>query len=145
MRDVTRSALVPFSPQQMYSLVADFERYPEFVPWVTGAQIEEQGDDYVVGTLEMQRAGMHERFTTRNTLHPSERIELNLVRGPFKFLQGAWEFTPIHDKGTKISLNMRFEFTNAVANLLLSRAFEKNVGQLVDAFVTRARTVYGRK
>jgi ribosome-associated toxin RatA of RatAB toxin-antitoxin module len=145
MRDVKRSALVPYAPMQMYNLVADFERYPEFVPWVTGASILERGEDFVIGTLEMTRAGINERFTTRNALAPGERIEMNLVQGPFKFLHGEWSFTPIQDKGTKIALHMRFEFANALTSLLLSRAFEKNVGQLVDAFVNRARSVYGRR
>jgi ribosome-associated toxin RatA of RatAB toxin-antitoxin module len=145
MREVTRTALVPYTPQQMYALVDDIERYPQFVPWVSRAQVLERGSDYVVGRLEMQRAGLHEHFTTRNTLLPPERIDLALVEGPFKALQGVWLFAPIQDRGTKITLQMRFEFAHAVTNLLLSKTFEKNCSQLVDAFVNRARTVYERR
>lgn len=145
MRDITRTALVPYSPEQMYSLVVDFEHYPSFVPWITAADLLERGPGYFIGRLEMQRSGLKERFTTRGTLTPPERIELSLVEGPFKMLHGLWTFMPIQNRGTKVTLNMRFEFANALANLLLSKAFEKNCSQLVDAFVQRARAMYERK
>jgi ribosome-associated toxin RatA of RatAB toxin-antitoxin module len=145
MREITRTALVPYSPQQMFALVEDFERYPQFVPWVSGARILEQGEGFVVGQLEMHRAGLRERFSTRVTLTPPERIEMDLVEGPFKTLHGVWTFTSIQDRGTKVSLHMQFEFNHALANLLLSKTFEKNCNQLVDAFVQRARAMYGPK
>lgn len=142
MREITRTALVPYTPQQMYALVEDIERYPQFVPWISRAQVLERGPDFLVGRLEMQRAGLHERFTTRNSLQPPERIVLDLVDGPFNTLQGLWSFVPILDRGTKISLEMRFEFAHALTSLLLSKTFEKNCSQLVDAFVARARALY---
>ncbi len=145
MREIRRTALVPYSPEQMYALVADFEHYPRFVPWVSGAHVLERGVDYVIGRLEMQRGGLKESFTTRVTLDPSERIEMGLVDGPFKTLDGIWTFAPIHDRGTKVSLHMRFEFANAVLSMLLSKSFERNCGQLVDAFVRQARAQYGAK
>jgi ribosome-associated toxin RatA of RatAB toxin-antitoxin module len=143
MRTVERSALVPYSPQQMFALVQDIERYPEFVPWVAGATVLSRSAAEVVGRLEMQRAGFRETFTTRNVLHPPQRMELKLVQGPFKSLDGQWTFEPIADRGTRIQLRMRFEFANPVAALLLSSTFEKSCNQLVDAFVARARTSYG--
>lgn len=145
MREIARTALVPYSPEQMFALVEDVERYPQFVPWVAGAQILERGAGYVIGQLEMHRSGLRERFSTRVTFMPPERIEMDLVEGPFKMLHGVWSFTPIQDRGTKVSLNMQFEFNHALANLLLSKTFEKNCGQLVDAFVQRARALYERK
>lgn len=143
MREITRTALVPYSPAQMFALVADFEHYPQFVPWVSGAHVLDRGADYVVGRLEMHRGGLKESFTTRVTLKPTERIDMKLVDGPFKALHGVWTFTPIQDRGTKVSLDMRFEFANALLSMLLSKSFEKNCGQLVDAFVQQARTLYG--
>ena len=145
MREIARTALVPYSPQQMFDLVEDFERYPQFVPWVASAQILERGDGYVVGQLEMQRSGLRERFATRVSFTPPERIEMSLVEGPFKTLYGLWSFTPIQDRGTKVSLKMQFEFSHALASLLLSKTFEKNCSQLVDAFVQRARALYEQK
>ena len=101
--------------------------------------------DYVIGRLGMQRAGIHEALHDACALAPPERIDLQLVEGPFKTLDGVWSFEPIQDRGTKVSLQMRFEFANALLNLLLVKTFEKNCSQFVDAFVHRAREVYDGK
>lgn len=144
MRELERSALVPYTPAQMFALVADLERYPEFVPWVSKAQVLERGDDYVTGRLEMHRSGTRETFTTRNSMQPPKRIEMQLVEGPFKTLWGLWTFEDIGGRGCQVGLQMRFEFSNAVLGLLLSRTFEKSCSELVDAFVARARDVHGK-
>jgi ribosome-associated toxin RatA of RatAB toxin-antitoxin module len=141
MREVKRSALVPYTPAQMFALVADIERYPEFVPWVARSEVLERGDNVVVGRLEMDR-GIRETFTTRNVLDPPQRMDLHLVEGPFKVLEGSWTFQPLGERGTRIGLTMRFAFANPVTALLLSRTFEKSCGELVDAFVGRARLMY---
>lgn len=145
MREVVKTALVPYTPEQMYALVADFERYPEFVPWVSESDVLERGADHVVGRLSMHRAGVRESFTTRNTLRAPVEIHVQLIEGPFKSLDGVWTFNDLAGRGTKVGLRMRFEFANAMLSLLLSRSFERNCAQLVDAFVARAREVYGGK
>lgn len=142
MREVTRSALVPFTPAQMFALVADIERYSEFVPWIATARVAERSDKMVVATLEMNRVGIRESFTTRNDLMPPHRMDLHLIEGPFKMLEGTWTFEPLGQKGTKIGLVIRFEFANPVSVMLLSRSFERSCGELVDAFVNRARLIY---
>jgi ribosome-associated toxin RatA of RatAB toxin-antitoxin module len=142
MREVKRSALVPFTPAQMFALVADIERYPEFVPWVARSQVTERSATTVVGRLEMNRAGIRETFTTRNELVPPHRMDLHLVEGPFKMLEGSWTFDPLGERGTKINFLIRFEFANPVSVVLLSRSFERSCGELVDAFVGRARLIY---
>jgi coenzyme Q-binding protein COQ10 len=86
MKEVKRSALVPYGPEQMFALVEDVESYPQFLPWVRSAQLLARGPHEVVGQLEMQRAGMRELVTTRNTLTPPREITLALVAGPFKTL-----------------------------------------------------------
>jgi coenzyme Q-binding protein COQ10 len=127
----------------MFELVADIERYPEFVPWVTGAKVLKREHDGIVGQLEMERAGVREKFTTRNVLEPPQRMSLALVDGPFRLLDGLWTFDAIGDRGTKIRLTIRFEFKNPLTAMLLSRAFEKSCAEMVDAFVARARSMYG--
>jgi len=145
MKEVTRSALVPYAPEQMFALVQDIESYPQFLPWVSSAKLLERGENQVLGQLEMHRAGRRE-LTTRNTLTPPREITLALVSGPFKTLDGRWTFQPIGtDRGTRVELTIRFEFANAMLNMLLSRTFEKSCNDLVDAFVARARTVYGTR
>lgn len=146
MREVKRSALVTYTAEQMFALVEDIERYPQFLPWVAAAQLLERTPQQVVGRLEMHRAGMREVVTTRNVLTPPREITLALVAGPFKTLEGRWTFEPIGaDRGTRVSLSIRFEFANSMLNLLLSRSFEKSCNELVDAFVARARAVYGAR
>jgi ribosome-associated toxin RatA of RatAB toxin-antitoxin module len=144
MRTIERSALVPHSPEQMFALVQDIERYPEFVPWVARATVLSRSATEVVGRLEMERAGLRETFTTRNLLEPPHRMDLKLLEGPFKTLEGRWSFEPIGDRGTRIALVMRFEFANPLTSMLLSRTFEKSCNQLVDAFVARARSSYAK-
>ena len=146
MKEVKRSALVPYMPEQMFALVEDIERYPQFLPWVSAAQLVERKPGEVVGRLEMHRAGMREIVTTRNVLTPPREIALTLVTGPFKTLEGRWTFEPIGtDRGTRVDLTIRFEFLNPMLTLLLSRSFEKSCNDLVDAFVARARAIYGTR
>ncbi len=145
MREVVKSALVPYTPAQMFALVADVERYKEFVPWVSDSKVLERTDDYVVGRLSMHRGGVRETFTTRNSMRESKEIDMSLVEGPFKTLSGLWTFEDVAGRGSKVGLRMRFEFSNPMLSLLLSRTFEKSCSELVDSFVARAREVYGRE
>lgn len=143
MRQVEKSVLVPYTQAQMFALVADVGSYPDFVPWVTQARVIEQGADYVVGQLGMQRAGVRETFVTRNTMNMPSEIRMQLVEGPFKTLSGLWTFEDIAGRGARVTLKMQFEFANPMLSLLLSRSFEKSCIELIDAFVSRAREVYG--
>jgi ribosome-associated toxin RatA of RatAB toxin-antitoxin module len=143
IRDVRRSALVTFTPEQMFDLVVDVERYPEFLPWVQAATLHEKSATELLASLEMQRAGRCERFTTRNTFQRPEAMSLSLVEGPFRVLEGRWAFEPIGAAGTRVDLEMRFEFASAVVSLVFGRAFEQSCGTLIDAFVSRARALYG--
>jgi ribosome-associated toxin RatA of RatAB toxin-antitoxin module len=148
MREVKRNALVPYTPAQMFALVEDFERYPEFLPWVSGAKLISRDGNELVGRLEMERLGIKEHFTTRNRLQAPTQMAMQLVEGPFKQLDGVWQFTAISDaagtlRGTRVDLGLRFEFKNAMLEMLLGKAFEASCGSLVDAFTKRARAVYG--
>jgi ribosome-associated toxin RatA of RatAB toxin-antitoxin module len=147
MREVIRSALVPHTPAQMFALVEDVERYPEFLPGVVGAHLVEQKDGEQVGRLEMEKAGVREQFTTRNMLTRPERIDMHLLNGPFRSLEGVWTFVPILEdgvvKGTRVGLSVRFEFKNPLTSMLLSRSFEVIFASLIDSFTKRARVVYG--
>lgn len=143
MREVRRSALVPYSSLQMYELVADVERYPEFLPWCTAAAVQARVGDEVVASLALARGRAQARFTTRNRLVPGERLEMRLVEGPFSSLEGCWEFRPIGSAGSRVELVMRFATAATLAGLLLGPAFEAICNQLVDAFGRRAQSIYG--
>jgi ribosome-associated toxin RatA of RatAB toxin-antitoxin module len=153
MREVRRSALVPHTPTQMYALVNDVARYPEFVPWCPAARIHAETADSVTATLEIARGGVSTRLVTRNTMRPGERIDMALVDGPLRSFRGTWRFVPIRAtdpgggegelRGCRVELEVFFEFMGAALSVLLGPLFESSWDSLVDAFVSRARQVYG--
>ena len=141
MREVTRSALVPLPAEQLYALITDIERYPEFVPGCRVARIEQRDEREVVATLGVQRGALNAEFTTRNTLDPGRSVTMQLVKGPFKTLEGLWTVKPMGESGCEVSLRLRFEFANRLMGAMLTPAFEETAKNLVDAFVARARSV----
>jgi ribosome-associated toxin RatA of RatAB toxin-antitoxin module len=143
MREVRRSALLPYAPNQVYGLVADVERYPEFLPWCTEARILAGDEREVTVTLGLATGIARARFTTRNRLEPHRSVTMSLVDGPFDQLDGRWDFTPIADAGTRADLHVRFSTHGLVAALALGPAFEAICNHLVDAFARRARQVFG--
>lgn len=144
MRQVRRSALVPYSATQMFELVADVERYPAFLPWCTGAEVLARDGELVTARLALRRAGASAQFTTQNRLVPGDFLEMRLLEGPFRLLEGRWEFRAIGVAGSRVGLEMRFETASSLAGLLLGPVFEGVCNQLVDAFGQRARQVYGQ-
>ena len=139
MREVKRSALIAESPERMYALINDIERYPEFVPWCTAARVESRKEGEAVATLTIKRGPLRAEFTTRNLLEPGKRVLMQFVSGPFSVLEGLWTLTPLGDLGCRVELEMRFEFANRVAGTLFAPLFEDTAASLVDAFVKRAR------
>ena len=151
MREIERSALVIYTPAQMFALVDDFDRYPEFLPWIAAARVLEKTDRERQGLLRIARAGLNEEFTTRNVVTPPARLEMKLVNGPFRLLEGVWTFDALVDpnaardqtpRGTRVGLKMVFEFKNKMMDLLLAPKFASSCDTLVDAFVKRAKQVY---
>lgn len=142
MRELHRTVIVPYTPAQMFELVADVERYPEFVPWCADSQLLERDDDSLVGRLEMAMGPLTGGLTTRNRLEPPGAMTLELVAGPFSELHGEWQFKSLGESGCQVDLQMRFAFSNPVKNLVLGAAFEQTCNRLVDAFVARAAEVY---
>lgn len=143
IHEVRRTALVTYTPQQMFDLVVDVERYCEFLPWVKGAHVHEKTERDLRASITMERAGVRQSFTTRNEMDRPNWMSLKLVEGPFRMLDGLWTFTAIGTAGTKVVLDMKFEFGNPIASVLFGKAFEHSIGQLIDAFVARAKQAYG--
>ncbi len=143
MRKVNRSALVPYSANQMYALVEDFLAYPDFLPWCTGATLHFRDTDTIEASLELQRSGIKKSFRTRNTLQPGIAMGIALVGGPFRHLEGGWRFDQLGDEGSKVSLEMDFEFENRVTDTLFGRYFEGTCNSLIDSFTKRAQEIYG--
>ncbi|HEX2138423.1 MAG TPA: type II toxin-antitoxin system RatA family toxin [Woeseiaceae bacterium] len=143
MRKVKRTALVPHSAKDMFELVDNVEAYPEFLPWCNDACVQSRDGDVVVATLELHKGTISKHFTTRNTLKPYEAIEMALIEGPFRHLDGGWRFRDITDDGCEVSLELEFEFESRLVDLMFGRFFEDTLEALVDAFTKRAAVVYG--
>lgn len=143
MREVHRSAIVPYPAPAMYALVADLEAYPEFLPGCTGSAVLERQADSLLASLALSKGPFQASFTTRNVLEPPRRMSMDLVDGPFSSLHGEWTLVPLGENGCRIELRVCFEFASRTRDLLLGPAFELTCGSLVDAFVSRARKLYG--
>ena len=143
MRSAKRSALVPHTPPEMFRLVDEVERYPEFLPWCRSTTLHCRDETRTEASIEVQRGGIRKTFSTRNVNVLGESIHLELLDGPFRELSGDWTFEAVGDRGCRVSLDMRFEFESRVLDVLLGRFFEDTLNSLVDAFTTRAAAVYG--
>ena len=143
MTVIERSALVPHAAEQVFDLVADIERYPEFLEGCLGAEIHERGEETLTATLRLSRAGISHALTTCNTMMRPEKIELTLVDGPFDSFSGQWMFRALGDAACKTSLRLHFELTSGLANVAVAKLFDKVALDLVDAVVRRANQKLG--
>jgi ribosome-associated toxin RatA of RatAB toxin-antitoxin module len=143
MQVVERSALVTYTAAQMFALVNDVERYPEFLPWCVGAEVQELSQTERTATLRVARGVLQAEFTTLNHITPGARILMRLTHGPFRDLNGEWRFDDIAASGSKVQFRVAFEFKNLLTAAAFNSVFESLCGTIVDAFATRARNVYG--
>jgi len=142
MRKISRHALVTYTADKMFSLVDDIESYPEFLPWCGRAEVHYREGDVVEATLELHRGSLSKRFRTRNTATDRQSIAMQLVDGPFRHLAGVWSFTQLGDSGSKVALELEFEFSNRLIDALLGSYFEDTCNSLVDAFTRRADSIF---
>ncbi len=143
MAIVEKSALVPFSAQQMFELVNSVALYPEFLPWCNGADIKESSTTRIVATLAIAFKGIRQSFTTENTQTDGSYIDMNLVDGPFRSLTGRWEFLVLRENACKVSLKLDYEFSSRLLEQVVGPVFGNISNSLVDSFIKRAESVYG--
>lgn len=143
MPAVSRNALVPYSAGQMFELVDDIESYSSFLPWCRSSQVLSRDADEVRATLEVAASGFNKSFTTCNRLQQGKMIEMRLVEGPFKHLQGFWRFDALSPEACKVSLDLEFEFNSGLMAMALGPIFGQIANGLMDAFLKRAGVVYG--
>jgi coenzyme Q-binding protein COQ10 len=133
-----------YRPEQLYDLVADVERYPEFLPWCIGARIRERSDKLLVADLIIGFKMIRERFTSRVDLdRPNLAIDVTYADGPFKHLSNRWRFERTPDDHCIIDFYVEFEFRSVVLQKLIGVLFHEAVKRMVGAFETRARALYG--
>jgi len=143
MTEINKELLVPYSAEQMYSLVNDIEQYPEFLDWCSKANILEQSKDSITAKLNLAYSGFEQSFTTKNIIEPHNKVTMSLVDGPFKNLDGIWLFTDINNAGSKVEFKLDFEFDNFFMAMTFNKVFSGMVEKMVDCFYQRAKQVYG--
>lgn len=143
MHTVKRSVLVPYSAEQMFKLVADVEKYQEFMPWCGGSSIREETEDGLVGSVTIAISKIRHTFTTRNTHDYPNRIQLELVDGPFSALHGDWIFTPLAEDACKVEFTLNYAFNSKPLEFILGPIFNKVANSFIDSFTKRAEQQYG--
>jgi len=137
MQQIRRNAIVQRTDAQMFALVNDVEGYPRRFKWCSAARVLDRGDDWLIANLELRVGGFSQAFSTRNTLTPPHRIDMQLVDGPFRALGGGWTFTALGDSGCKVALALDFEYAGLMAPIMRA-GFEKIADRLVDEFCNAA-------
>ena len=133
---------LPYTQEQMYALVADVERYPEFLPWCRAARITRRDGDVLYADLVIGFKVFRERFTSKVTLSPPDSVHVEYIKGPMRHLNNHWRFEP-HDKGCIIDFYVDFEFRSALLQAAIGLLFNEAVRRMVAAFEARARVLYG--
>lgn len=140
---------LPWTAQQMYDLVADVERYPEFLPWNTAARIRARrpgvdGSEVTEADLVISFKVFRERFGSRVTMWPERRvIDTQYLDGPFRYLRSGWRFRDLPEGGCEVDFHVDFEFRNAILQKVIGVVFHEAMSRIVRAFEERARTLYG--
>ena len=146
MKNIQKSVLIWYSPEEMFRLVTDVARYPEFLPWCNQAQVLEQDDQGMLADIGISMAGISQVFTTRNTHVAGREVHMKLVKGPFSQLDGVWRFSPVGDgaqRACKVELTLNYGFSSAALAAIVGPVFDRIAASLVDAFVKRAERIYG--
>ena len=145
MATVKKSALILYSAAEMYALVSDIEAYPQFLPWCRSTQVLSRGEDEVRAVIEMVKGRVHKSFSTINRMQHHKMIDIRLLEGPFRRLEGYWRFDPLRADASKVSLDMEFEFASPLLRMAIEPVFKQITNSLVDAFCKRAVDFYGRR
>lgn len=143
MIQIRRSALVRYTPAQMFALVNEVEAYPRRFPWCAGARVSQHDERTLTAELDLRFAGLVQSFSTRNTLDPPQRIGMEFVAGPFRSLRGEWTFAALGETGCKVNLALDFEYAGSLAAPLLRLGFQSLADRMVDDFCREARREYG--
>ncbi len=142
---VEKSVLIEYSAAQMYALVENVADYPKFLPWCGGTEILKQEGDVTRAAIIIDFRGIKQRFSTENRAIAPQLIEMTLVDGPFRQLDGSWRFKALGDDACKIEFRLHYEFSSKLLEKLVGPVFHFIASTFVDAFVKRARQLYGKR
>ena len=142
---VEKSVLIEYSAAQMYALVENVAAYPEFLPWCGGTEILRKEGDVTRAAIIIDFRGIKQRFSTENRATPPRLIEMTLVEGPFRKLDGTWSFKALGDDACKVEFRLHYEFSSKLLEKIFGPVFHFIASTFVDAFVKRARQLYGKR
>jgi len=135
--------LIAYSADQMFELVDAVQRYPEFLPWCAAASVIPVDERKVNASVTINYHGVKQSFTTQNTRTPAQQIEMRLVEGPFRSLDGCWRFAALNASACKIEFSLHYEFSSKLLEKLVGPVFGYIANSLIEAFLRRAEQVYG--
>lgn len=134
---------LPYSPEQLYDLVADIEKYPDFLPWCAAVRVLSQSETEMLADLSVGYKVFRETFRSRVHLTPKTRIDVEYINGPFQRLNNHWVFKEGAESGTDIEFFIDFEFKNKLFQSATQMVFESAFDQMLSSFEKRAQEVYG--
>ena len=143
MAIVEKSVLIGHSAAKMYALVADVNAYPQFLPWCSATEVRPIDAETAAATLHINYHGLRLHFTTENRMEKNALIDMNLVHGPFKHLDGFWRFIALSDEACKIEFQLRYELSGKLVDKIAGPVFSHIANTLVEVFVKRAVSLYG--
>jgi len=133
---------MPYTPEQLFDLVADVDRYPEFLPWCVATRIRQREEKELIADMVIGFKMFRESFTSRVTLKRPHTIDVSYENGPFKYLENHWIFEP-NNNGCVIDFSVKFEFKSRLLEKAIGAVFQEAVHRMVGAFETRADVLYG--
>ncbi len=142
MADVHKTVLVPYSAETMFNLVDQAERYPEFLPWCGGVDLHWRNETSTSATLHIDYHGIKQNFTTENAKAFPTLMDIKLVNGPFRHLEGVWKFIPLAEDACKIEFRLHYEFSSPLLEKIIAPVFNHIANTFVDAFVERAEKIF---
>ncbi len=142
MHHICKTSVLPYSAGQVMALIEDIRSYPQFLPWCGRTRIIQDRGEEVVAEITISHGAFGKSFTTKNRYQRPKLAEVRLVNGPFRFLEGLWQLEP-DPKGTKVTLDMRFEFASRLVGAFLEPIFKQAAETMVQRFAQRARAIYG--
>ena len=143
MAVVHKSVLLNYSAKQMFALVDRVEDYPKFLPWCGGVEVRERDGDRLIATLAINYHGVRQSFTTENTNTQPVSMQMRLVDGPFKSLDGTWTFKVLREDACKVDFDLKYEFSSRLLEQIIGPVFSMIANSFVDSFCKRAEVVYG--
>lgn len=143
MQRLSKAVTLHYSPEAMYTLVANIPDYQHFLPHCQASSVKVKSNNIVEGTLQVGYAGLHYKLVTLNQMVPNTQINIKFIEGPFKTLNGRWSFNKLPSGGCEVVLQLQYEFKNFFLALVLDRIMAPSVDIIVNSFISRAREKYG--